>query len=126
MFDGERYHYAHINTRRSEPLVATDDDNFIRRFSAPYMPVAMAQWEVRERFGNGSTRALAEQVWNAEDFAFYRWFAMFPVLDHAGEEGEVLLGGLSESETGVDEDAVRTQAGDESAAPGTRERSTPR
>ena len=52
------------------------------------MPVAMAQWEVRERFGNGSTRALAEQVWNAEDFAFYRWFAMFPVLDHAGEEGD--------------------------------------
>ena len=85
VFDGERYHYAHINTRRSEPLVATEDDNFIRRFSAPYMPVAMAQWEVRERFGNGSTRALAEQVWNAEDFAFYRWFAMFPVLDHAGE-----------------------------------------
>lgn len=88
VFDGERYHYAHINTRRSEPLVATDDDNFIRRFSAPYMPVAMAQWEVRERFGNGSTRALAEQVWNAEDFAFYRWFAMFPVLDHAGEDGD--------------------------------------
>ena len=88
VFDGERYHYAHINTRRSEPLVATEDDNFIRRFSAPYMPVAMAQWEVRERFGNGSTRALAEQVWNAEDFAFYRWFAMFPVLDHAGEEGD--------------------------------------
>ncbi|MFB1028433.1 MAG: metal-dependent hydrolase [Thauera sp.] len=85
VFDGERYHYAHLNTRRSEPLVATEDDNFIRRFSAPYLPVAMAQWEVRERFGNGSTRALAEQVWNAEDFAFYRWFAMFPVLDHAGE-----------------------------------------
>lgn len=88
VFDGERYHYAHLNTRRSEPLVVTEDDNFIRRFSAPYLPVAMARWEVRERFGNGSMRALAERVWNAEDFAFYRWFAMFPVLDHAGDEGD--------------------------------------
>ena len=82
VFDGERYHYAHINTRRSEPLVATEDDNFIRRFSAPYRPVAMAQWQVGERFGNGDGRELAQTVWQAEDFAFFRWFAMFPVLDH--------------------------------------------
>lgn len=83
VFDGERYHYAHINTRRSEPLVVGPDDNFIRRFSAPYLPVAQAQWEVRERFGRDGARLLAQTVWNAEDFAFYRWFAMFPVLDHA-------------------------------------------
>lgn len=83
VFDGERYHYAHINTRRSEALVAGADDSFIRRFSAPYLPVAQAHWEVRERFGRDGTRALAQTVWNAEDFAFYRWFAMFPVLDHA-------------------------------------------
>jgi inner membrane protein len=82
VFDGERYHYAHINTRRTVPLVAGEDDHFIRRFSAPYMPVAMAQWLQAERFGNGSGRALAKQVWQAEDFAFFRWFAMFPVLDH--------------------------------------------
>jgi inner membrane protein len=87
VFDGERYHYAHINTRRSEPLVAAPDDNFIRRFSAHYQPVALAKWEVRERFGAGGTRALAQTVWNAEDFAFYRWFAMFPVLDHAERAG---------------------------------------
>jgi inner membrane protein len=84
VFDGERYHYAHLNTRRRQPLVAGPDDGFLRRFSAPYLPAAMAKWEVRERFGSDGTRALAETVWNAEDFAFYRWFAMFPVLDHAG------------------------------------------
>ncbi|WP_068638052.1 metal-dependent hydrolase [Thauera butanivorans] len=83
VFDGERYHYAHLNTRRSEPLLASADDNFIRRFSAPYLPVAQAQWEVRERFGDNGVRQLAEKVWSAEDFAFFRWFAMFPVLDHA-------------------------------------------
>lgn len=82
VFDGERYHYAHINTRRSAALIATADDHFIRRFSAPYLPVAMAQWQVAERFGNGDGRALAQKVWQAEDFAFFRWFAMFPVLDH--------------------------------------------
>ena len=67
---------------QGEPLVADADDNFIRRFSAPYQPVAMAKWEVRERFGDNGTRELAQKVWQAEDFAFYRWFAMFPVLDH--------------------------------------------
>lgn len=82
VFDGERYHYAHINTRRSEPLEAREGDNFIRRFSAPYRPVAMAQWQVKPMFGNGGDGELARAVWNAGDFAFFRWFAMFPVLDH--------------------------------------------
>lgn len=91
VFDGERYHFAHINTRRAEPLVAGPDDGFIRRFSSHYLPVAQAQWEVRERFGRDGARLLAQTVWNAEDFAFYRWFAMFPVLDHAerGASGSV-------------------------------------
>jgi len=87
VFDGARYHYAHINTRRSAPLVATEADNFIRRFSAPYLPVSMARWEVRPRFGDDGAQALARAVWQARDFAFYRWFAMFPVLDHAEPDG---------------------------------------
>lgn len=88
VFDGERYHYAHLNTRRSEVLEAGPDDNFIRRFSAPYRPVALAQWQTRARFGSGDQAELAQAVWEAGDFAFYRWFAMFPVLDHvAGDFG---------------------------------------
>lgn len=84
VFDGERYHYAHINTRRSEPLPLTGDDNFIRRFSAPYLPVAMAQWENTPMFGGDpATAAVARAVWDSPQFAFYRWFAMFPVLDQA-------------------------------------------
>lgn len=83
VFDGEQYHYAHLNTRRSEILAAGPDDNFIRRFSAPYRPVALARWESRPRFGNGDLQGFAREVWSKEDFAFYRWFAMFPVLDHA-------------------------------------------
>jgi len=88
--DGERYHIAHINTRRTGLLTAEPDDNLIRRFSAHYRPVALAQWEVRERFGNGDLGAVREQVravWSAPDFAFFRWFAMFPVLDSVGSAG---------------------------------------
>lgn len=90
VFDGERYHFAHINTRRTELLEARPDDNLIRRFSAHYRPVALAQWEVRERFGNGDLGEVREQVravWSAPDFAFFRWFAMFPVLDSVGSAG---------------------------------------
>lgn len=86
VFDGERYHYAHINTRRSAALQAAPDDNFIRRLSAHYLPVSEAQWEVRARFGEAAARELASEVWGAGPFAFYRWFAMFPVLGHAGAE----------------------------------------
>jgi len=83
VFDGERYHYAHVNTRRSDVLEAGPDDNFIRRLSAPYRPLALAEWQTRPKFGDGETQEIAREVWAAEDFAFYRWFAMFPALDHA-------------------------------------------
>ncbi len=87
LFDGESYHYAHLNTRRTEPLIATPDDNFIRRFSAPYQPVTMAHWQTASRFGNGSTAELARTVWHAQEFEFFRWFAMFPVLDRVDTGG---------------------------------------
>lgn len=81
VYDGERYHFAHLNTRRSEPLVVSPDDNFIRRYSAPYLPVATAPWHVAYRFGDDADEELAQRAWNAEEFDFFRWFAMFPVLD---------------------------------------------
>lgn len=81
VFDGESYHYAHLNTRRSEPLVATGRDHFIRRFSAPYLPVHMAPWTTVSRFGDGGPGEVARTAWDAPEFAFFRWFAMFPVLD---------------------------------------------
>jgi inner membrane protein len=94
VIDGERYHYAHINTRRRVPLAASEADGFIGRLSAPYLPVHQAQWQVRGRFGDDGTEALARAVWQAEDFAFFRWFAMFPVLDHA-ERGATAASGCA-------------------------------
>lgn len=84
IYDGERYHYAHINTRRSEVLEASPDDPLFRRLSAPYRPVRLAHWETATRFGDGGTAAFAQSVWESPDFEFFRWFAMFPVLDHVG------------------------------------------
>lgn len=79
---GDTYHVAHLNTRRAQPLVAQPDDHFIRRFSAPYQPVATVAWERMARFGDEpQAAALAREAWERPEFAFYRWFAQAPVLE---------------------------------------------
>jgi inner membrane protein len=81
VYDGSRYHIAHVNTRRSEPLVASADDNFIRRFSAPFQPASQATWQSTPRFGDpATTPAWVAEAWQHEAFAFYRWFALTPAL----------------------------------------------
>jgi len=88
IFDGLEYHVAHVNTRRSEPLPASADDNFIRRFSAPYAPEHLASWERLPKFGASAVEAaLAREVWEHPEFGFFRWFAMFPLV-YAVEHGE--------------------------------------
>ena len=89
MFDGERYHYAHLNTRRSEPPVATDDDNFIR----PPAPCTIPGGDGAGRCASvctGSTRARSPSRWWQErgGLRLLPLVAMFPVLDHAGEAGD--------------------------------------
>lgn len=88
VFDGERYHYAHINTRRRAPLVAGESDHFIRRLSAQYLPVAIAHWQTAARFGGRDHSPLAQAAWAAAEFEFFRWFAMFPVLDRVEADGD--------------------------------------
>jgi inner membrane protein len=80
VFDGSAYHVAHLNTRRTEPLVAREGDHFIRRFSAVYLPVAQAPWETVPRFGPPGTPDWVEQAFDHPAFAFYRWFAQTPAL----------------------------------------------
>ena len=79
VFDGSDYHTAHVNTRRSDALVVTADDSFIRRVSAPYQPLALAAWERLPKYG-ATDPALAREVWQQPQFAFFRWFAMFPLV----------------------------------------------
>jgi inner membrane protein len=87
VFDGSDYHIAHVNTRREEPLLAGPDANFIRRFSAPYLPARLARWERLPKFGGGDEAALAREVWQHPEFGFFRWFAVFPLV-HAVENGD--------------------------------------
>lgn len=86
--DGSRYHLAHLNTRRTEPLAAAPDDSFIRRLSAHYLPQRQLQWSVVERFGGAGAPAWVETAWRHEALATYRWFAQAPALVRAVEIGE--------------------------------------
>jgi len=92
VFDGQTYHLAHINTRRSQALVAGPEDNFVRRFSAPYLPVAQAQWQQVAKFGAPDTAAWAQQAWEHPAFATYRWFAQSPALVEVVEVVEGVAG----------------------------------
>jgi len=88
VFDGASYHVAHLNTRRTEPLHATADDNFIHRYSAPYAPAHLAQWTRLPMFGDDAANAaLAREAWEQPGFGFFRWFAMFPLL-YAVDRGQ--------------------------------------
>lgn len=83
IFDGSDYRVAHVNTRRSEPLVASPSDFFVRRLSAPYLPASQAQWTRVPRFGGGNGEEAPVWVldaWSHEAFAPYRWFAGAPAL----------------------------------------------
>jgi inner membrane protein len=81
IFDGRQYRYTHVNTRRSEPLAAGPDANFIRRFSAPYQPLDRAQWQTAIKLPSGPDEALVHSAWSHPEFGFFRWFAQFPAFD---------------------------------------------
>lgn len=80
VFDGEQTRYAHVNTRRTEPLPVRADDNFIRRFSAPYQPLERAQWHTAVMAPAGPDEALVRTAWSHPEFEFFRWFAQFPAF----------------------------------------------
>lgn len=83
--DGPRYHVAHVNTRREQPLQASESDHFIRRFSAPYLPERLAVWREVPGLASISAPPWVAQAWNHESFGFYRWFAQTPALLRAQE-----------------------------------------
>ena len=76
----DRYHYAFVNLRRTERPRVASDAGFIARLDAPYEPLATARWQTIERFGAREDRVLGEEAWQREEFAFYRWFAAYPVV----------------------------------------------
>jgi inner membrane protein len=78
--DRDRYHYAFVNLRRRERLNTTADPGLIARLDAQYEPLAEARWQSQTRFGVGDARVLAEEAWRRPEFAFFRWFAAYPIF----------------------------------------------
>jgi inner membrane protein len=76
----ERYHYSFVNLRRTQPRVVGPDAGFIAKLDAPHLPIARMQWQSAPRLGEGEARAMVEEAWRHPDFAFFRWFAAYPVL----------------------------------------------
>lgn len=78
-----RMRFSYVNQRRDVvPSVPGPDAGFFARLDAPYRPLAHALWSERTLFGDSGDgdRALAEEAWRAPAFAFFRWFAEYPML----------------------------------------------
>jgi inner membrane protein len=79
--DGERYHYSLVSlSRRGLPPPLAPDAGFVARLAAPYLPLAHAPWMSSARFGEAEQAAVAREVMVQPQFAFFGWFASYPVL----------------------------------------------
>jgi len=78
------HRYAHVNLVRKEPLAPAHD--FVGRMNAAFQPLALAQWEMRPRYGaNAEEQALARAAWQSPALGFMRWFAEKPAFDGLGK-----------------------------------------
>jgi inner membrane protein len=82
--DEEAHRFAHVNLVRKEPRRYQPGDGFIARIDAPYLPVEQAIWVRRPRYGEVK-QDLIREAWNAEELAFFRWFAAVPAFDGMSE-----------------------------------------
>ena len=79
--DAEAHRFAHVNLNRTEPRSYRPGDGFIAMLDSVYEPLPAARWETRTRYGEGATKALAQEAWNSPAMAVYRWFADLPAFD---------------------------------------------
>lgn len=79
--DGERYHYSLVSlSRREPPPPLVPDAGFITRLAAPYLPLDRAAWMTSARYGSADQVAHAQAVMAHPQFAFFKWFAQYPVV----------------------------------------------
>lgn len=77
----DRYHYALVDLAGREPRAVDADSGLFARLNAPYLPPSRAVWVRAERYGSTPEQAaLAKQAYWQAPFAFFRWFAAYPVL----------------------------------------------
>lgn len=85
---GDQYRYAFVNViRHAPPPPPGPGAGLLARLDAAYVPRAQAVWQRAEQFGPAASRAEVLSAWQAEPLAFFRWFAVYPVLARV-EAGE--------------------------------------
>jgi inner membrane protein len=81
--DGQ-FHYSLVNLfAREVPPPLAPDAGFFARLAAPYLPLEQAHWVRAGRWGASSDAAksaLVREVMDHPQFAFFRWFAQYPLL----------------------------------------------
>ena len=77
----DRYHYSLISlSAREAPRPLAADAGFFAKLAAPYLPLEQAQWVQAARWGVPAQSALSREALAHPRFAFFRWFAQYPVL----------------------------------------------
>ena len=85
---GDRLDTTSINLVRAEPRVAAPDAGFLERLSAPYRPLALAEWSRFDRFGQEPRAgAIAQEAFSSQALGVFRWFADYPVLQRVDVDG---------------------------------------
>jgi inner membrane protein len=82
--DDQAHEFAHINLVRKVPRRYQPGDGFIARIDAPYMPLDLAIWVRRSRYGEVD-QPLAQEAWHSPALDFFRWFAAEPAYDGASD-----------------------------------------
>jgi inner membrane protein len=82
--DDEAHRFAHVNLIRKQARRYAPGDGFIARVDTPYLPLDQAVWVTRRRYGETESDQIRE-AWNADELAFFRWFAALPAFDGMSE-----------------------------------------
>ncbi|MEQ1776363.1 MAG: metal-dependent hydrolase [Burkholderiales bacterium] len=76
----DRYHYSLISLSRLDAPPLAPDAGFFERMGAAYLPLDRAVWLQAGRHGSPEQMSTAKEVLAHPQFAFFRWFAQYPVL----------------------------------------------
>ena len=80
--NGNVYSYTYLNLLRQEAVTdPISESSWLSRFNASYPSAERAVWQKQEQFGfDRQDSLLSRQAFNHPGFAFFRWFAAYPVL----------------------------------------------
>jgi inner membrane protein len=82
--DEAAHRFAHVNLRRTRPAPTAHD--LVGRLDAAFLPLALARWETRSRYGEtADEQRRAREAFASPALGFFRWFAGIPAFDGLGD-----------------------------------------